>query len=245
MSKRNRSSRVRRVARRAAATPADGRAAGVPLAWLVAAIALAIVFTAGGSYFLFGGDSTPTTASSRYPSGDGRSARPVEPRPATGTLPVVAATPTGEVSIPLADLNDGRARWVDYTPQGEGTGAPIRIFALLDNGTYRAALDACEECFYAKQGYFQRDGEMVCRKCGNSYPAVMIDRRAGGCHPVALPRRAEGDDLVIAAADIDRAQASLLNPAVRELGGATTGSELPSNDLFGKDATNVGPARTR
>ena len=250
MSTRNRSARIRRAARSAAATPTTNRAAGVPLGWLVAAIAIAVTSTAGVSYFLFGGDSSPATASSRYRANSPYNALPVEPRPATGTLPIVTATPDGEVRIPLADLNAGKAKWVDYAPQGEGATPPIRIFALLDDGTYRAALDACEECFYARMGYFQRGGEMVCRKCGNSYPAVMIDKRPGGCHPVALPRRAEGDELVIAAADIEKAYAALLDPTLPRPGlgkdaAGGTGNPSSLSELRGDSAAPFGAARTR
>lgn len=119
----------------------------------------------------------------------------------------VAASSAGQVRLALADLSDGRAKFYDYAGPG---GGPIRFFVLKGgDGAYRAALDACEICYHAKKGYYQNGEEMVCRKCGNSYPPALIDEAPGGCHPMALPRRVDGDHLVINASDIERVNAYL------------------------------------
>lgn len=252
MSKRNRSrSRARRrqaqlqQARPQLDQPTRPR---LSLGWFVAGIVFAVAVTAGVTAYLFSGDSDRAdgaSASAGYSgtagaSGYSGSRTYMEPRPALGTLPMVS-TSDGQVRIPLTNLAGGEAQFIDYTPE---QGDPIRLFAILDNGSYRAALDACQDCFYAKQGYFQRGNEMVCRKCGNSYPPVMIDKRPGGCHPVALPRKVEGDELVIAAADIEKAQASLLAPAPPGAAGGRSGG-LPLSDLLRMEGTGSSSTRTR
>ena len=119
----------------------------------------------------------------------------------------VTASPEGEVRLALAELGDGRAKFYDFNGAG---GSPIRFFAIRDtDGTYRAALDACEICYHAKKGYYQNGGELVCRQCGNSYAPRLIDESPGGCHPVALPRAVDGEHLVVQAADIERIEGQL------------------------------------
>lgn len=112
-----------------------------------------------------------------------------------------ASVTDGEIRIPLADLAPGEAKFFDHAPPSAN---PIRFLVLNEaEGVYRAALDACEICYRAKKGYFQRGGELVCRQCGNSYAPALIDESPGGCHPIALPRRVEGEYLVINAADVE------------------------------------------
>ncbi len=124
--------------------------------------------------------------------------------------PVVKAM--GDVRVPVATLAGGEARFFDYQPAGGGQ--PVRLFALRDNdGTYRAALDACVVCYHAKKGYAQQDGKLVCRKCGNVYAPAAIDDASGACHPIGLPRQVEGEHLVIKGLDVEQAEARLATRA--------------------------------
>ena len=129
-----------------------------------------------------------------------------EDRGPTAPVPAVTASAAeGEIRIPLSDLGGGHAKFYDHAAVG---GKRVRMFAIRDtDGTYRAALDACEVCYHAGKGYAQRGGEMVCRQCGNSYAPVLIDRSPGGCHPIRLERRVEGEHLVISAADVEATDA--------------------------------------
>ena len=135
-----------------------------------------------------------------------RSARgPVQ---AGGPDPAAAVTPAagGEIRIPLADLASGQAVFFEHARPGGGP--PVRFFALKgEDGVHRAALDACEVCFHARKGYFQRGQEMVCRQCGQSFPSTLINQRSGGCHPIGVPRRVDGEQLVVRAADLESLEA--------------------------------------
>ena len=141
-------------------------------------------------------------------SDTGDSAAPVAAAAAAAAAVVpVSASPEGQVRLALAELGDGRAKFYDFNGAG---GTPIRFFAIRDtDGTYRAALDACEICYRAKKGYYQSGNELVCRQCGNSYAPRLIDESPGGCHPVALPRVVDGEYLVVQAADIERVESQL------------------------------------
>jgi|GEM_PF-1630226 len=108
-----------------------------------------------------------------------------------------------DVRVPLKDLEGGKA--VFFEPK-LASGKPVRFFVVkaADN-TYRAALDACEVCFHAKQGYQQKGADMICRNCGRSFAVDDIGpHNEGGCHPIALERTIEGDHLVIKTSELEK-----------------------------------------
>ncbi len=108
---------------------------------------------------------------------------------------------TGEIKIPLADLASGKAKFFDYTLSNN---KPVRFFALKSaDGTYRAALDACDVCYHAKKGYHQEGDNMVCNNCGLTFPSDKINEVQGGCNPIGLPRTVEEDHLVIKATELE------------------------------------------
>ncbi|MEX0776512.1 MAG: DUF2318 domain-containing protein [Phycisphaeraceae bacterium] len=115
--------------------------------------------------------------------------------PRNQTARLASATADGEIRIPIADLADGQARFYKFADAG---GVPVRFFALRgSDGVYRAALDACEVCYAGRQGYQQQGDEMVCNKCGRSFPSALINEVTGGCHPIGVPRVVVDGDLVI------------------------------------------------
>lgn len=121
----------------------------------------------------------------------------------TQAAEVQTAARGGEVRVPLKDLEGGRA--VFFEPKLE-SGKPVRFFVVkaADN-TYRAALDACEVCFHAKKGYEQKGSDMICRNCGRDFAIGDIGpHNEGGCHPIALQQRVEGDQLVIQTGELER-----------------------------------------
>ena len=135
----------------------------------------------------------------------------IYPRSRTGmpkrsTLPSQSvARSTGgapEVRVTLSELADGLAKFYEHVPSDGGRGTRFFIIRGSD-GVHRAALDACETCYHARQGYVQDGQKMLCRKCGNSYLPALIDHSPGGCHPIALPRRVEGDQLVVSTVEVE------------------------------------------
>ncbi|MDQ3802946.1 MAG: DUF2318 domain-containing protein [Acidobacteriota bacterium] len=124
-----------------------------------------------------------------------RPTRAADVKPAGGDV-------AGEVRVPLKDLEGGKA--VFFEPK-LASGKPVRFFVVraADN-TYRAALDACEVCFHAKKGYHQKGADMVCRNCGRNFAIADIGpHNEGGCNPVALTQKVEGDSLVIKTSELE------------------------------------------
>lgn len=155
---------------------AKPRSRAVPVV-IVAVLALVAV----GGYLIFGG------------SGDNPGATT-----ATGLL----ITPTGDVAIPISDLQTGKAKFFDYKLS---SGAPVRFFAIKSSdGVYRAALDACDTCFHAKKGYHQEGDDMICNNCGMKFHSALVNQASGGCNPVGLDRSVEGDRLVIKAGELEK-----------------------------------------
>jgi len=106
----------------------------------------------------------------------------------------------GEVSIPVSELS-GKARFYEYKT---ASGKSVRFFAMRSpDGAYRAALDSCDVCFAAKEGYRQEGEDMVCNKCGNHFHSSQINEVRGGCNPVGLERKVAGESLSISARELE------------------------------------------
>ncbi len=71
------------------------------------------------------------------------------------------------------------------------------------DGVYRAALDACDVCFAAKKGYRQEGDDMVCNNCGNHFHSAQVNEVRGGCNPVGLERKVNGDRLDLNAKELE------------------------------------------
>lgn len=106
----------------------------------------------------------------------------------------------GRVSIPASELNE-RARFYEYQT---ASGKTVSFFAVRStDGVYRAALNACDVCFAGKRGYRQEGEDMVCNKCGMHFPSSKINEVKGGCNPIGLERKVEGDRVVIDARGLE------------------------------------------
>jgi uncharacterized membrane protein len=103
------------------------------------------------------------------------------------------------VRIPLKALDFGIALFLSL----ESGGRQLNYFALKSrDGTYRAALDACDVCYRTNRGYRQEGDQMVCNNCGQKFACDKIGEVKGGCNPHPLARGIEGRYLVIRKADI-------------------------------------------
>ena len=121
---------------------------------------------------------------------------------ATATA-TTASTPGGDVTLPVAQVNDGKAHF--YTYDAKGTTVKYFVLASKD-GTVRAALDACEVCYPQKKGYHQVGAAMQCNNCGKTFPSAQINVITGGCNPIPLKRTVSGSNLVIASSSLQAGQ---------------------------------------
>jgi uncharacterized membrane protein len=105
-----------------------------------------------------------------------------------------ASSPGGDVTMPVAQVNDGKAHFFSY----DAGGTTVKYFVLADkNGKVRAALDACQVCFAQKKGYHQQGDAMQCNNCGKVFPSAKINVITGGCNPIPLDRSISGGQLTI------------------------------------------------
>ncbi|MGH9813797.1 MAG: Fe-S-containing protein, partial [Candidatus Acidiferrales bacterium] len=76
----------------------------------------------------------------------------------------------------------------------------IRFFvATRPDGQLAVRLEACTIC--GAHPYFRDGDDVVCRNCAASIPLAFIDT-PGGCNPVKVEARVEGEELVIPVASL-------------------------------------------
>lgn len=114
---------------------------------------------------------------------------------------VVTATADGIVQIPLANISDGDVRFYEYRASNNKT---VRFFVVKSSdGVYRAAADACKVCYREKLGYHQEGDDLVCNKCNRHFRSKDVNVITGSCNPDGIPRTIQGNNLLIATADLD------------------------------------------
>jgi uncharacterized membrane protein len=119
------------------------------------------------------------------------------------TATATTAPAGGDVTIPVAEVSDGKAHF--YTYDVDGTTVKYFVLASKD-GKIRAALDACEVCYPQKKGYQQQGDAMQCNNCGKVFPSDQINVVTGGCNPIPLKRSISGDNLTITTGSLQAGQ---------------------------------------
>jgi uncharacterized membrane protein len=106
----------------------------------------------------------------------------------------------GLVHVSLAGLEPLQVRFYQFLNPGN---QEVRFFVGRDGaGQVQVAFDADEPCAKMKRG-FRAEGEwVVCNKCDKSFRLAEVNAGGGGCKPVPLEHRVDGEDLMIAEADI-------------------------------------------
>jgi uncharacterized membrane protein len=96
------------------------------------------------------------------------------------------------VAIPLDTLEDGHLHRYAFAASG---GTEVRFIAIRKSeGSYAAALDACQIC--GPTGYYERQGQVVCKLCDVVMNKATIGFR-GGCNPIPLVFRRGADTMAI------------------------------------------------
>lgn len=106
----------------------------------------------------------------------------------------------GEVRLDASQFDNGQAQFFSYR-HPDGTRIDFFILKSTD-GILRAAFDACDVCYQEKLGYRQEGDEMVCNNCNQRFDSRLINVVRGGCNPSPLRRSLDGEQLVLAEADL-------------------------------------------
>lgn len=106
----------------------------------------------------------------------------------------------GQVRVALADLKAQDVRFFQFLNSGN---QEVRFFVGRDSaGHVQVAFDANETCAKGKRG-FRHEGEwLVCNKCDKAFRLSETNSNGQGCTPVPLRFREDGQELVLAEADI-------------------------------------------
>jgi len=102
------------------------------------------------------------------------------------------------VNIQVSRVDDGKLHHFSYTA-ADGTNVRF-ILIKLDSGKIGVALDACQIC--GDKGYYQQGQEIICRNCTAAINPASIGQ-SGGCNPIDLNAKQDGQDITIQPADLD------------------------------------------
>lgn len=123
-----------------------------------------------------------------------------------GIDPPALLQPDGEglVRIVKAEVGDGRLHRFGV----EVDGVVVRFFVKQSGTKLVPVFDSCQVC--GAHGYADVKGRLVCLACAADINPATLGV-GGGCNPVPLPHRDEGDSLAIAVQDLRREE-----PAFRQ-----------------------------
>ena len=108
-------------------------------------------------------------------------------------VPAVSVTADRElVKIPLEQVEDGHLHRFVYKASN---GVNVRFIIIKKSGSaYGVGLDACEIC--GPTGYFERDGQVVCKLCDVVMNKATIGFK-GGWNPVPIQYKIEDGRIMI------------------------------------------------
>jgi high-affinity iron transporter len=100
------------------------------------------------------------------------------------------APENGTVRVPIAEVSDSNLHFYAVNIEGK----EVRFIVIRKPGGWGTALDACLICGPA--GYRQEGSNVICRNCAAAIYIPSIGD-TGGCNPVGVHSRVEGESLVI------------------------------------------------
>ena len=114
------------------------------------------------------------------------------------SAPEVYTVEDDRILIPLEAVNDGHLHRFEYRTEN---GVDVRWIVVRkpNAASYGVGLDACEVCGNA--GYFERNGQVVCRRCDVVMNINTIGFK-GGCNPIPLSYEVGEGQLIFRLEDI-------------------------------------------
>jgi FTR1 family protein len=144
--------------------------------------------------------------------------------PRTIDPPEMVQADHGLVKVALAEINDGNLHRFGY----QAGDAVIRFLALkTEGGKIGTAFDACRIC--GDYGYVQEGRNIVCLNCAADIHAPTIGQ-GGGCNPIPLASRVEGDHLVITVNELVQGGTAFAGGSTMEVTDPVCGMKLHLSD---------------
>ena len=104
------------------------------------------------------------------------------------------------IIIPLTDVDDGHLHRFSYIATG-GNNVRFIVVKKPKGGSYGLGLDACDICGVA--GYFERNDEIVCKRCDVVMNKSTIGFK-GGCNPVPFEYEIKDKKIYIDKATLEK-----------------------------------------
>ena len=117
-----------------------------------------------------------------------------------GGLERVGPDAQRQVRIEVGDLEVNSVRFYRFLNEGN---QEVKFFVGRDAaGEIHAAFDANEICFKKQRGYTAQGDWLVCNWCDKSFRLAEVNQGGGGCRPVPLTHRLEGEAVILDETDI-------------------------------------------
>jgi uncharacterized membrane protein len=106
----------------------------------------------------------------------------------------------GLVRVDVGDLEPGEVRFYRFLNSGN---QEVKFFVGRDpEGVIQTAFDANEICYKKKRGYKPQGEWVICQFCDKAFRLSEVNEGRGGCAPVPLRHRLEGDQAVFTESDM-------------------------------------------
>ena len=114
----------------------------------------------------------------------------------------VSPGPDGVVRIDIGDLAPLEARFFRFLNSGN---QEVAFFVARDlSGGVQVAFDANEVCYKKKRGYRAEGEWVVCNFCDKAFRIAGLNAGGGGCKPVPVVHRLEGQQIVLTESELLR-----------------------------------------
>lgn len=134
---------------------------------------------------------------------------------------------TGLIKIKIADVMDGNLHRYSYVTDD---GHVVRFFLINrsrgQSSRIGVVYDACMLC--GDMGYIQEKNEVICIACNVRIFLPSIGK-AGGCNPIPLVHKVEGEHVVVSVEELDKGARYFSQVVSRKVKDPVTGRELESN----------------
>ncbi len=83
-------------------------------------------------------------------------------------------------------------------------GRNLNFFVLKIGNSVESYIDACAKCYSYKKGYSVEDSYIKCNYCNVRYPIDSLKEGVGGCHPIILEGKLNGNEYIILIEDLKK-----------------------------------------